>query len=202
MRPTARQVQARAHCSWCHTAPRGGTIKRTREVIELIPARVETADHQYPERCCPRCRGRGLPGSERDGVVVGQRRLGVELLSLIAVLREARRLPIECPGVVSGDGAWPDAQGRGHGRGVAADRRHSRPRGDRQAGEHPRQSGAAWRSRRRAPGAVDGGGQPAPAGGGAPSRTIDAPATTRPKVHRYGGWGRGSWRGNPGSGGR
>jgi len=94
MRPTARQVHALAHCPQCHTALRGGTIKRTREVIELIPARVAVTEHQYMERRCPCCRGRWQPGPELDGVVVGKRRLGVGLLSLIAVLREELRLPI------------------------------------------------------------------------------------------------------------
>ena len=94
MRPTARQVHAVAHCPHCATLLRGGTIKRTREVIELIPARVEVTVHVYLERRCPRCRGRWLPEPGLTGVVVGQGRLGVGLLSLLAVLREELRLPV------------------------------------------------------------------------------------------------------------
>jgi len=95
MTPTARQVHAYDRCPHCATALRGGTVKRTREVIELIPGRVEVTRHAYVERRCPRCRGLWLPEPGLAGVVVGQGRLGVGLLSLIAVLREELRLPIE-----------------------------------------------------------------------------------------------------------
>jgi hypothetical protein len=94
MRPTARQMHAYATCPACQTPLRGGTHKRRREVIELIPARVEVTEHVYVERRCPRCRGRWQPGPELDGVVVGQRRFGVGLLSLMTFLREELRLPI------------------------------------------------------------------------------------------------------------
>jgi hypothetical protein len=95
MRPTARQVHAYATCPHCQTALRGGTVKRTREVLEVVPAPVVVTEHVYLERRGPRCGGRWLPGPDLAGVVVGQGRLGVGLLSLIAVLREALRLPIE-----------------------------------------------------------------------------------------------------------
>jgi transposase len=92
--PTARQVHAFRHCPQCGTPLRGGTHRRRREVIEVVPARVQVIEHVYVERRCPRCRGRWQPGPELAGVVVGQRRLGVGLLSLIAVLREELRLPV------------------------------------------------------------------------------------------------------------
>lgn len=94
MRPTARQVHASAQCPHCREALRGGTVRRTREVIELVPGRVEVTAHVYVERRCRRCRGRWLPGPGLDGEVVGQGRLGVGLLALIATLREEWRLPI------------------------------------------------------------------------------------------------------------
>jgi len=94
MTPTARQVHADDVCPSCRTPLRGGTIMRRREVIEVIPARVEVTEHVYLARRCPRCHGRWQPGPELDGVVVGQRRFGNGLLSLIAYLREELRLPI------------------------------------------------------------------------------------------------------------
>jgi transposase len=95
MRPTARQVHAFAQCPRCRVALCGGTITRTREVIELVPGQVEVTAHVYVERRCPRCHGRWLPAPGLDGVVVGQGRLGVGLLSLIATVREELRLPVE-----------------------------------------------------------------------------------------------------------
>ena len=94
MGATARQVHAYDRCPLCAIPLRGGTIRRTREVIDVVPGRVEVTAHVYVERRCPRCHGRWLPGPELDGRVAGQGRLGVDLLSLIAVLREELRLPI------------------------------------------------------------------------------------------------------------
>jgi transposase len=94
MRSTARQVHAYAQCPHCRTALRGGTITRTREVIEVVPAPVAVTEHVSVQRRCPRCGGRWLPGPDLAGLVVGQGRLGVGLLSLIATLREELRLPI------------------------------------------------------------------------------------------------------------
>ena len=62
---------------------------RTREVIEL------PGSHRAHEaRTCPACRRRCTPPAELDSVALGQQRLGVNLLSLIATLREEGRLPI------------------------------------------------------------------------------------------------------------
>jgi transposase len=94
MRPTARQVHAYAQCPHCAMVLCGGTVKRSREVIELVPGRVEVTAHVYVERRCPGCGGRWLPEPGLAGVVVGQGRLGVGLLALIAGLREELRLPI------------------------------------------------------------------------------------------------------------
>lgn len=94
MRPTARHVHALAHCPHCRTALRGSTVKRTREVLEVVPTPVVVTEHVYVQRRCPRCGGRWLPGPELAGQVVGQGRLGVGVLSLIAVLREELRLPV------------------------------------------------------------------------------------------------------------
>lgn len=94
LRPTMRQVHAMAECPDCRVPLRGGTRKRTREVIELAPAPVVVTEHVYLERRCPRCGLPWQPGPDLAGVVIGQGRLGVGLLSLIAVLREELRLPI------------------------------------------------------------------------------------------------------------
>lgn len=93
MTPTARVVHALAVCPGCGAPLAGGTIKRTREVIELPTPAVEVIEHVYVERRCPDCGKRCVPRPELAGIVPGQGRLGNRLVSLIAVLREQARLP-------------------------------------------------------------------------------------------------------------
>lgn len=93
MEPTARQVHALAHCPDCGTPLAGGTPKRTREVIEVPLAPVTVTEHVYLERRCPDCGRRCVPTPDLIGVVDGQSRLGIGLVSLIALLREEARLP-------------------------------------------------------------------------------------------------------------
>lgn len=94
MTPTSRQVHAAARCPNCRLPLTGGTVARTREVVELPVARVEVTEHVYLERRCPRCGGRWSPGPGLEGAVVGRGRLGIELLSRIAWLRAEARLPV------------------------------------------------------------------------------------------------------------
>lgn len=93
MVPTARVVHAASHCPHCGIPLAGGTVKRTREVIEVPLAPVAVTAHVYLERRCPGCDRRCVPPPDLAGVVVGQSRLGIGLTSLIAVLREEGRLP-------------------------------------------------------------------------------------------------------------
>ena len=92
--PTRSVVHAAEHCPDCGTALSGGAVKRTREVIELVPSPAEVVEHVVLERRCPRCRRRVVPTVDLGEQVVGQRRLGITLLALIVTLREAGRLPI------------------------------------------------------------------------------------------------------------
>jgi len=94
MAPTARVVHAVEHCPTCGLPLSGGSVKRTREVIEvpLVPAVV--TEHVFLERCCPHCRTRHTPAVDLTGEVVGRQRFGVRLVSLIATLREVARLPM------------------------------------------------------------------------------------------------------------
>lgn len=92
--PTARVEHALAACPDCGTPLAGGSVKRTREVIEIVPMPATVTAHVYLERCCPACGKRWTPQVDLCGQVVGRSRLGVGLLSLLATLRSAWRLPI------------------------------------------------------------------------------------------------------------
>ena len=94
MTPTHRVEHVVERCPDCGTQLSGGWTQRTREVIELPVVPAEVTEHVYIARNCPACRRRCTPPAVLEGVVLGQQRLGVNLLSLIATLREEGRLPI------------------------------------------------------------------------------------------------------------
>ena len=93
MAPTQRVEHVVEQCPDCGIRLSGGWTQRTREVIELPQAPVQVTEHAYITRTCPRCQRRCVPSPSLDGVVLGQQRLGINLLSLIAALREEARLP-------------------------------------------------------------------------------------------------------------
>ena len=94
MEPTRQVVHAPEFCPECHTALSGGWVQRTREVIELPVSPAEVTEHVCIARTCPRCRKRRLPQAPLRGVAAGRQRLGINLVSLIAALREEGRLPM------------------------------------------------------------------------------------------------------------
>jgi transposase len=93
--PTRRVVHAVERCPRCDCALVGGSVKRTREVLELALPPVEVIEHPCLERVCPLCGQRWTPKGELVGQVVGRGRLGVTRTSLIVTLREVGRWPVE-----------------------------------------------------------------------------------------------------------
>ena len=94
MAPTHRVEHAVGSCPDCGTLLSGGWTHRTREVIDLPRGPAQVTEHVFIARVCPRCRRNCLPQAELDGATLGKQRLGVNLVSLIATLREEGRLPI------------------------------------------------------------------------------------------------------------
>ncbi|MDQ2784009.1 MAG: hypothetical protein M3Y58_03280, partial [Chloroflexota bacterium] len=94
MAPTQRVVHALEACPTCGMPLAGGSVKRTREVIEVPRVPAVVTEHVYLERCCPHCRTRHTATVDLTGDVVGRQRFGVALISLIATLREGGRLPV------------------------------------------------------------------------------------------------------------
>ena len=93
MTPTRRVEHVVEECPDCGTQLSGGWTQRTREVIDLPQAPVEVTEHAYLARTCPRCQRRCVPSAQLAGVALGKQRLGINLVSLIAALREEARLP-------------------------------------------------------------------------------------------------------------
>lgn len=94
MAPTRRIEHALDKCPDCGSALLGGWVQRRREVIEVPIVPVEVSEHVYIARVCPLCQKRHVPKVDLGGEVVGQGRLGVNLVSLIVSLREEGRLPV------------------------------------------------------------------------------------------------------------
>ncbi len=93
MTPTHRVEHVVEDCPDCGTPLSGGWTQRTREVIDLPQVPVQVTEHAYIARTCPQCQRCCVPNGQLEGVVMGKQRLGVNLVSLIAVLREEARLP-------------------------------------------------------------------------------------------------------------
>lgn len=94
MKPTRVEQHALRRCPDCGADLSGGTVKRTREVIELAAPRIEVIEHQYVERRCPGCGKRCVPAPQLAGAVSGRGRLGHRLTSVLVLLREEARLPV------------------------------------------------------------------------------------------------------------
>ena len=93
MAPTQRVEHVVEECPGCGTRLSGGWTQRTREVIDLPQVPVQVTEHVYMARTCPLCQLCCVPPAQLEGVVLGKQRLGVNLVSLIAALREEARLP-------------------------------------------------------------------------------------------------------------
>lgn len=106
--PTKTVRHSLDNCPLCEMRLHGESLDYLRQVIELpAPRPVEVTEHRVIRRYCPKCqRWRspkldlaevGQAGGERaeGGQVLGRGRIGVRLISLIATLRHALRLPFE-----------------------------------------------------------------------------------------------------------
>ena len=94
MEPTQWVIHAPESCPECGTGLSGGWVQRTREVIDLPVAPAEVIEHVFVARICPLCAQRRLPQEPLEGLAMGRRRLGPNLISLIVTLREEGRLPV------------------------------------------------------------------------------------------------------------
>ena len=93
MTPTRGVEHALDSCPECGTGLAGGWAQRTREVIDIPAVPAQATEHVFIARICPLCEQRRTPRADLAGVVLGKQRLGINLLSLIAALREEARLP-------------------------------------------------------------------------------------------------------------
>ncbi len=89
-------IHALDRCPDCQRRLEGHSIARRRQVVDLPPpAPVVVTEHQLLKRYCCHCERWHTPQVSFQGQVLGQRRFGVRLTSLIAYLHSSLRLPVE-----------------------------------------------------------------------------------------------------------
>jgi transposase len=92
--PTQKVEHKLDRCPDCGTALSGGWVHKTREVIEVPVVPAQVTEHVLVGRQCPQCNQAKVPKVELEGVVAGEQRLGINLVSLIVTLKEEARLPV------------------------------------------------------------------------------------------------------------
>lgn len=92
--PTQVVTHAPQSCSGCGRKLAGGWLHRVREVIELPQMPVEVIHHHVMARYCGVCNRREVAELDLSEAVVGQSRLGVRLMSVIAYLDTVCRMPV------------------------------------------------------------------------------------------------------------
>lgn len=83
-------------CPDCGRKLSGGSVKWRHQVIDVPVVKVEVTDHLFVERCCGVCGKRWTPDASAvlGDVVVGQKSIGIGLMSIIAYLKTVCRVPI------------------------------------------------------------------------------------------------------------
>lgn len=97
VRATPTEVRTHAYdaCPTCAYPLHGQSVARRREVLDLPPPQpVTVIEFQLLKRYCPACACWYEPPLDLAALVVGQHRVSIRLMALIAWLRTALRLPV------------------------------------------------------------------------------------------------------------
>jgi transposase len=98
-RPRSEPTEVIAHypekCSCCGRALCGGWLHSVREVIEIPEVKVQVIHHHLYARHCGVCNRREVASVDLSGAVLGQGRIGLRLMSLVAYLDMTARMPVE-----------------------------------------------------------------------------------------------------------
>lgn len=94
-RPTEVHEHAIERCPDCGRKLSGGWVHRRRQVIEIPLERVRIIEHQVISRKCGACKKVWTPKLSLSDEVVGQHRVGIGLMSLVAHLAIEGRMPLE-----------------------------------------------------------------------------------------------------------
>jgi transposase len=92
--PTQQIVHAYDVCPDCGGALGKPSVAYTRQVVDIPLPQKEVIEHVVYKRWCFHCGKRTYPKLELDGMVVGHKRIGLNTMSLIDLLREQMILPL------------------------------------------------------------------------------------------------------------
>lgn len=93
--PTQQVFHTAVSCPYCGSHKLGKpSVAYSRQVIDLPPTPYIVTEHVIFKRWCYHCKKRVLPEVLLTQEVIGKKRVGVGLISAIAVLRDRLRLPI------------------------------------------------------------------------------------------------------------
>ena len=93
--PTEIVEHALERCPDCGRALTGGTVHHSRQVIEIPVTPVKIIEHRVIARYCGVCKKTHMPKLSLSGEVIGKRRVGVGLMSLVSYLHITCRMPKE-----------------------------------------------------------------------------------------------------------
>ena len=92
--PTVTEVHAMDECPDCGACMSGGKVKWSRVVIEIPAVEAQVVEHLVMERECGKCHRVWTPDFDIGEKVIGKRRFGVSVHTMVCVMREVFRMPI------------------------------------------------------------------------------------------------------------
>lgn len=92
--PTQRVQHVASNCPDCGRVLRGGWVKRRRQVVHIPIVTVQVIEHEIIARRCPKCHKEVVPEVDLSADVVGQARVSIDTMSMIATMSEEGRVPL------------------------------------------------------------------------------------------------------------
>lgn len=93
--PTKEAFHTYETCPDCHGRLGKPTVSYRRQIIDIPVSPVEITEHVVFKRWCFSCKKRVQPEVNLKEAAVGKQRIGLKLMSIINLLKEEARLPLE-----------------------------------------------------------------------------------------------------------
>lgn len=93
--PTYKILHSLENCNKCGGSLGKPTVSYTRQIIDIPKVSVKVTEHIVFKRWCKNCKEQVTPAVDLDNQVVGKQRIGIRLMSTIAILRDRCRLPFK-----------------------------------------------------------------------------------------------------------